>query len=106
LGGGEAGPLFTASKGNRKIVDSQAAEALLREVFITGATLGTGCCRGHRIRALCPLPMYWLLEKLPSTRQSARRLGLVTIDQMIGALIDSVKHPTDGVCLVEVPQIR
>jgi uncharacterized protein YbjT (DUF2867 family) len=52
------------------------------------------------------LPAYWLMEAIPSTRESARRLGLVTVDQMIAALAGAVEHPASGVRIVEVPQIR
>jgi uncharacterized protein YbjT (DUF2867 family) len=52
------------------------------------------------------LPAYWLMEALPATRESARRLGLVTVDQMIGALAAAVENPARGVRVVEVPEIR
>ncbi|PWU11370.1 MAG: epimerase [Terriglobia bacterium] len=52
------------------------------------------------------LPMYWLLGALPQTRDSARRLGLVTIEQMIAALARAVETPPAGVRIVEVPEIR
>jgi uncharacterized protein YbjT (DUF2867 family) len=51
-------------------------------------------------------PMYWLMEQIPSTRESARRLGLVTIEQMIGALVRSVENPPQGVRVLGVPEIR
>ena len=38
-------------------------------------------------------PAYWMLERLPATRDTARRLGLVTIDQMVGALVGAVENP-------------
>jgi nucleoside-diphosphate-sugar epimerase len=52
------------------------------------------------------LPFYWLMEALPSTRDTARRLGLVTIGQMLAAQTAAVEHPPDGVRIVEVPEIR
>jgi uncharacterized protein YbjT (DUF2867 family) len=52
------------------------------------------------------LPMYWVLELVPSTRMSAKRLGLVTGDQMIAALVRSVEEPADGFRVLEVPEIR
>ena len=52
------------------------------------------------------IPMYWAMELIPSTRASARRLGLVTIQQMVTALADAVDHPADGVHILEVPDIR
>jgi len=54
------------------------------------------------------MPAYALLDALPSTRRSAQRLGLVTLDQMVRALVDAVEHPPPQgtVRLVEVPEIR
>jgi uncharacterized protein YbjT (DUF2867 family) len=52
------------------------------------------------------VPLYWLLERLPSTRESARRLGLVTLKQMVQALVKAIESPVAGIRVVEVPQIR
>ena len=51
-------------------------------------------------------PMYWLMERIPSTRESAQRLGLVTLEQMVGALVRSVESPVQGVRVLGVPEIR
>ena len=60
---------------------------------------------GHRWPALL-LPGYWLAERLPATRESARRLGLVTLRQMLAALVFAVENPAAGVRVVDVPAIR
>ena len=52
------------------------------------------------------LPAYWLMGALPGTRESARRLGLVTVRQMIQAMAGAVERPPKGVRVLEVPQIR
>jgi uncharacterized protein YbjT (DUF2867 family) len=52
------------------------------------------------------LPAYWIMQRIPSTRESALRLGLVTIRQMVTALADAVDHPGEGIRIVEVPGIR
>jgi uncharacterized protein YbjT (DUF2867 family) len=52
------------------------------------------------------LPLYAALERFPATRQGARRLGLVTLDQIVRLLVDVVEHPASGVRIVEVPEIR
>ena len=52
------------------------------------------------------LPVYWILGALPKTRASARRLGLVTLPQMIAAIAGSVEDPPQQVRVLEVPQIR
>jgi uncharacterized protein YbjT (DUF2867 family) len=51
-------------------------------------------------------PVYWMMEALPGTRDSARRLGLVTVEQMVGSLVRAVEEPASGVRVWEVPQIR
>jgi uncharacterized protein YbjT (DUF2867 family) len=52
------------------------------------------------------LPFYWIAELLPPTRESARRLGLITISQMLGALAWAVENVPDNVRIVDVPKIR
>ena len=52
------------------------------------------------------IPFYWLAERIPSTREGARRLGLVTVEQMLRALAGAVEHPPSGVSVIEVPAIR
>lgn len=52
------------------------------------------------------LPVYWIAELLPGTRESARRLGLVTIAQMLNALVWAVENPPEGVRILDVPKIR
>jgi uncharacterized protein YbjT (DUF2867 family) len=52
------------------------------------------------------LPFYKVVEWLPFTRASALRLGLVTLDQLILALVEAVESPVQGIRIVEVPEIR
>jgi uncharacterized protein YbjT (DUF2867 family) len=52
------------------------------------------------------IPFYWLLEQVPSTREGAMRLGLVTHDQMVRALERAVETPVEGVRIVDVSAIR
>lgn len=52
------------------------------------------------------LPAYKLMEVLPPTRESARRLGLVTLDQMIATMANAVEEPARGVRVIDVPGIR
>lgn len=60
---------------------------------------------GHRWPYLL-LPIYKLMESLPSTRAGATRLGLVTLNQMVRALVHAVETPARTVHIVEVPEIR
>lgn len=52
------------------------------------------------------LPMYKLAELFPWTREGARRLGLVTLEQMTNALIAAVEDPVKGRRIMLVPEIR
>jgi len=52
------------------------------------------------------LPLYKVCEWLPFTRAAALRLGLVTLDQLILALVEAVESPVRGIRIVEVPDIR
>jgi uncharacterized protein YbjT (DUF2867 family) len=84
-----------------------AGETMIRESGIPATfvrpwyVLGPGHLWPYAI-----LRVYWILEKVPSTKQSAERLGLVTIDQMLSALIWAVENPPSGVQIVDVPRIR
>jgi uncharacterized protein YbjT (DUF2867 family) len=60
---------------------------------------------GHRWPYLLA-PLYWLLRALPSTRDGARRLGLVTIRQMIRALVAAVETPDDTSEVLDVEAIK
>jgi hypothetical protein len=54
------------------------------------------------------VPFYALARAVPRTRDGAVRLGLVTLDQMIAALVHAIEDPpaTRSVRIVDVPAIR
>jgi hypothetical protein len=52
------------------------------------------------------LPMYWICERIPATRDGAKRLELVTLAQMVRALVAAVEILSIGARFIEVPQIR
>jgi len=60
---------------------------------------------GHRWPYVL-LPVYKIAEFIPNTRDGARRLGLVTLEQMLRALTFSVENPVQGKRILEVPEIR
>jgi len=84
-----------------------AGEALLRASGIAATfvrpwyVLGPG----HRW-PLVLLPAYWVAARIPQFRDTALRLGLVTIDQMVAALVGAVENPATGVRVVDVPAMR
>jgi uncharacterized protein YbjT (DUF2867 family) len=85
------------AEGERMIEDSGLNATILRPWYVLGP--------GHRW-AYALLPIYWLLERIPATRERARRLGLITIDQMVDALVSAVEAPASGVNVLEVPSLR
>lgn len=84
-------------EGEALVRASGLAATILRPWYVLGP--------GHRWPYLL-LPLYRVLEVLPATRERARRLGLVTLDQMVTALVRAVENPAQGVRVVEVPEIR
>jgi nucleoside-diphosphate-sugar epimerase len=60
---------------------------------------------GHRWPYLL-IPMYWILGAFPATKDGARRLGLVTLRQIVDSLIRAIEIPPQGVRVLEVPDIR
>ena len=85
------------SEGERMIRESGIPATFVRPWYVLGP--------GHRW-AYVLLPFYWLCERIPSTRASARRLGLVTISQMLDSLVWAVENSPDGVRILDVPKIR
>jgi uncharacterized protein YbjT (DUF2867 family) len=85
------------SRGEELIRSSGINATILRPWYVLGP--------GHRWPYLLK-PFYFVCERIPSTAEGARRLGLVTLPQMIGALTRAVEDPADGVRIVEVPEIR
>ncbi len=83
------------------------AEALLRESGLPATVLRPWYVigPGHWWPAVLQ-PMYWLGELFPPTRTGARRLGLVTLAEMIASLQFAVEHPGDGYRILAVPEIR
>jgi uncharacterized protein YbjT (DUF2867 family) len=51
------------------------------------------------------IPGYFVAELIPSTRETARRLGLVTIRQMIRTLVWAVENPAEGTRVLGVREI-
>jgi|SRR5437868_6198387 len=79
------------------IRDSGLPATILRPWYVLGP--------GHRW-PYALIPAYWLLEKIPATRPGAQRLGLVTLDQMVAALLYAVENPSGDVRILDVPKIR
>jgi nucleoside-diphosphate-sugar epimerase len=60
---------------------------------------------GHRWPYLL-MPLFGLLKRLPRTRETARRLGFVTLRQMLAALVEAVENPPEsGIRIVTAEEI-
>jgi uncharacterized protein YbjT (DUF2867 family) len=51
-------------------------------------------------------PAYWIAERWSFTREAAGRLGLLTIDEMLNALVWAVEHPPKQTRAMGVADIR
>jgi len=85
--------------GERSIAQAGLTATVLRPWYVLGP--------GHWWPVIL-MPVYAVMELFPSTREGARRLGLVTIVQMVRALVWAVEHPPEPrqVRVVDVPDIR
>src|SRR5438045_2304143 len=72
------------AEGEKMIHESGLTATILRPWYVLGP--------GHRWPYAIK-PMYWLFESIPGTRETAQRLGLVTLEEMVGALLHSVESP-------------
>jgi nucleoside-diphosphate-sugar epimerase len=78
----------------------------MTDVLVTG---GTGYIGRHLVPALASRDhrVRMLVRQSSSTRDGARRLGLVTLAQMIRALVWAVEHPpASGAPVLDVSAIR
>ncbi len=84
-----------------------AGEAMIRESGIPATFLRPWYVLGPGHRwPYALIPVYWMMERFPATRDSARRLGLVTLGQFVRALVRAVEDPPADVRIVGVPEIR
>ena len=86
-----------------------AGEGMIKAAGLTATVLRPWYVLGPGHRwAILLVPLYKIVELVPATRESAKRLGLVTIGQMLGALVTAVESPPPKgqVQIVEVAGIR
>jgi uncharacterized protein YbjT (DUF2867 family) len=84
-------------EGEARIRESAIPATILRPWYVLGP--------GHRWPYLL-VPFYALATLLPPLRETAQRLGLVTIGQMVSALVASIERGPQGVRILDVPAIR
>lgn len=84
-------------QGEKLVQDSGIPATLVRPWYV----LGPG-----RSWPLVLAPVYGLLERLPFTRDTAERLGLVTITEMTNALLHAVENPPVKMRELNVRDIR
>jgi uncharacterized protein YbjT (DUF2867 family) len=79
------------------IRDAGLAATILRPWYVLGP--------GHRW-PIALVPFYKIAKLIPASAESARRLGLLRIDDMLAALVDAVEHPPAAPRILDVPAIR
>jgi uncharacterized protein YbjT (DUF2867 family) len=82
----------------RLIEERHLNSTILRPWYVLGP--------GRRWPYLLLLPFYKVCEWLPFTRAAALRLGPVTLDQLILALVEAVESPAQSTRFVGVAEIR
>jgi uncharacterized protein YbjT (DUF2867 family) len=82
-------------------------EAMLRESGLNATILQPWYVLGpgHRWPWLL-VPLYRFLELLSATRSGALRLGLITRQEMLNALVHSIQSPAHGIRVLGVPEMR
>jgi uncharacterized protein YbjT (DUF2867 family) len=95
-------PIMKAYQLSRAIAEGHLAHSglsstVLRPWYVLGP--------GHRWPVVL-LPAYAILERVPSTRATALRLGLVTIEEMVEALALAIEAPPKVSRIFTVPDIR
>ena len=83
--------------GEARLRASAIASTILRPWYVLGP--------GHRWPYLLR-PVYALFALLPPTREGSRRLGLVTLEQMVRGLVTSIENGPVGVGIIDVQGIR
>ncbi len=82
-------------------------EAIIREAGLKATILRPWYVLGPGHRwPVALIPFYKIAALIPASAESARRLGLVTIDDMLAALVDAVEHPPSDTRILDVPAIR
>lgn len=84
-------------------------EAMIREARLTATIVQPWYVLGPgRWWPKAILPLYKLAEAIPATRATAERLGLVTIEEFVNALVSGTENPPpDGQQrIIDVPAIR
>ena len=87
------------AEGEAAIRAAGLTATVIRPLYVMGP--------GHRWPLLL-VPFYWIAERLPSQREAALRLGLVTLDQMIATLVRAIENPPapNTIRVIGAPEIR
>jgi uncharacterized protein YbjT (DUF2867 family) len=51
-------------------------------------------------------PVFWVFKKIPSTKESALRLDLVNLKQMVRTIVNAVENPPPGIRIIEAQEIK
>jgi uncharacterized protein YbjT (DUF2867 family) len=91
--------LWVRTLGETMIREAGLTATIVRPWYVMGP--------GHQWPVLIK-PIYKLLELIPATRDTAKRLGLVTIEQMVNALVNALENPPAAgrQRIIDVPKIK
>jgi uncharacterized protein YbjT (DUF2867 family) len=95
-------PIMQAYVASRQKAEEMITKSGLNVTFVRPwYVLGPG----HRW-AYALIPLYWIARQIPSKRETAVRLGLVTLPQMIAALLQAIENRPSGIRIIDVPKIQ
>jgi uncharacterized protein YbjT (DUF2867 family) len=82
-------------------------EVLIREAGLRATILRPWYVLGPGRRwPVALLPLYWVAARVPRFADGARRLGLVSLEEMVGALVRSIENPPEEMRTLEPSDIR
>jgi uncharacterized protein YbjT (DUF2867 family) len=82
-------------------------EALIREAGLRATILRPWYVLGPGHRwPVALIPLYWMAARVPRFAEGARRLGLVSREEMVGALVRSIENPAEEMRILEPADIR
>jgi uncharacterized protein YbjT (DUF2867 family) len=87
----------TRMEAEKRIEESGMNATFVRPWYVLGP--------GHRW-AYALIPIYKICELILATREGALRCGLVTLKQMMAALVNAVENPPKGIRILNVQDIK
>jgi uncharacterized protein YbjT (DUF2867 family) len=84
-------------EGERLIKESKMNATFIKPWYVLGP--------GHRWPVFI-LPVYWLFGLIPGTRETARRLYPVKLENVLNAIVNSVENPANGIRKLSTQELK